>query len=47
MEAVKLFIAKGANVNLKDDNGRTPVREAKDCGYTEIAQLLREHGAKE
>jgi len=39
-----LLIAAGADVNAKDDKGRTPLDRA--VGYTETADLLRKHGGK-
>jgi ankyrin repeat protein len=44
---VELLIAKGADVNAPNNKGRTPLERAVDGGYTEIAELLRKHGAKE
>ncbi|RTZ69639.1 MAG: hypothetical protein DSZ35_02165 [Verrucomicrobia bacterium] len=41
-EIVELLIAKGADANAKDVNGKTPLDEAKG----EIADLLRKHGGK-
>lgn len=46
-EITKLLIAKGADVNAKDRSGRTPLGIALDKGQREIADLLRQHGAKE
>ena len=34
--------AKGANVNVKDDGGKTPL----DYAEGEIADILRKHGGK-
>ena len=42
-EVVELLIAKGADVNAKDDVGDTPVDWADN---KELADLLREHGGK-
>ncbi len=41
------LINEGADVNTKDNEGRTPVDCAQDVGHTEIVDLLSEHGAKE
>ena len=53
IEAVKGFLANGADVNAKNKNygarnkyGRTPLYLAVDEGHTEIADLLRKHGGK-
>jgi len=44
---VELLIARGADPNLKDYDGRTPLSLAKEKGYGEIVEFLRQHGAKE
>ena len=44
---VELLIAKGADVNARDGDGRTPLSYAQDKGHTKIVELLRKHGAKE
>ena len=41
-EIVELLIAKGADVNPKNDRGQTPL----DWADKEIAALLRKHGDK-
>ena len=41
-ETVELLIAKGADVNAKDEDGDTPLVYAEG----EIADLLRKHGGK-
>ena len=43
-EVVELLIAKGADVNAKGWDGRTPVDYA--IRKEEIADLLRKHGGK-
>jgi ankyrin repeat protein len=45
-EIAELLIAKGADVNAKDDNGATPLDLAVKYQRTEIADLLRKHGGK-
>ena len=45
IEAVKQHLASGANVNLKNDGGSTPLIEASRKGHKQIAKLLIENGA--
>ncbi len=45
-QAVSMLIAAGANVNIADNNGITPLQHAKRRGFKEIAQLLILAGAK-
>jgi ankyrin repeat protein len=50
-EIVELLIAEGANVNAKDDDGKTPLNWAIQSipfpkGHPETADLLRKHGGK-
>ena len=42
-QIVELLIAKGANVNIEDKAGRTPLDWATTWGLKEIADLLRKH----
>ncbi|RKU30131.1 hypothetical protein C6499_07025 [Candidatus Poribacteria bacterium] len=44
-EATRLLIENGANVNIKDDNGSTPLHGAVVFGRAEVAKLLVENGA--
>ena len=44
-EVVELLIAKGADVNAKNDGGYTPLHQAAINGHKEIAELLIEKGA--
>ena len=46
IEAVKQHLAAGADVNAKGNNGETPLDWAIRGKHTEIADLLRKHGAK-
>ena len=41
-EIVELLIAKGADVNMKDRKGRTPL----DVAHKVTKDLLRKHGGK-
>ena len=42
-QIVELLIAKGANVNVEDKAGRTPLDWATRWGLKEIADLLRKY----
>jgi ankyrin repeat protein len=44
MQAAELLITNGADVNAKDEEGRTPLDMAKR--HPGIADLLRKHGGK-
>ena len=44
IEVVEKHLADGADVNAKNDNGRTPLDLAKR--HPETAKLLRKHGGK-
>jgi len=46
-EMVELLIARGADANIRDYRGRTALDLAEQQGHTEIAEMLRKHGAKE
>lgn len=43
---VELLISRGADVNVYDVNGVSPLGLAKRLGRVEIAKVLREHGAR-
>ena len=45
--AVEILVNHGADVNLKDWNGKTALVWAQDKGHIEIVELLKKHGAKE
>ena len=44
---VKTLLAAGADVNVKDKNGKTALKLAKEAGNTKIVELLKQAGAKE
>ena len=45
-EIAELLIAKGADVNAKDEDGETPLDATYVFNKTETADLLRKHGGK-
>ncbi len=45
-EVVRLLVAGGANVNLADGDGRTPLAHALAGGHEEMAAILRAAGAR-
>ncbi len=47
IEQVKLLIAKGVDINARDNEGRTALTLAKEKEHKEIVILLRMHGAKD
>jgi ankyrin repeat protein len=44
---VKLLLERGADVNAKDDDRKTPLSLAEEEGHSDVADLLRQHGAEE
>ncbi|XP_032303567.1 ankyrin repeat domain-containing protein 61 [Coturnix japonica] len=44
-DCISLLLSNGANVNIQDHEGRTPVHEACSGGRREIIDLLLEHKA--
>jgi len=46
-DVTNLLISQGASPNLLSDTGRTPLEIAKAMEYTQLAELLRKHGAKQ
>jgi ankyrin repeat protein len=45
VEVVRQLVAAGADVNLADGQGVTPLAHAEDAGYDELVAILREAGA--
>ena len=46
VEVVRLLVAGGADVNLADGSGVTPLAHARQRGFTEIIAILEEAGAQ-
>ena len=46
LESGQALVKAGANVNLADRAGRTPLALAKGRGYTEMVAILEKAGAK-
>jgi len=47
LDSVKYLVAKGADVNAMNKDGITPLRVATEFGKLEVAEFLKQHGAKE
>jgi ankyrin repeat protein len=45
-EVVRLLVEAGVNVNLADGSGVTPLAHAQQRGFDEMAEILRQAGAK-
>jgi ankyrin repeat protein len=46
LEAVRLLLEHGADVEAKDNNSKTALRVAASRSRDEVVKLLREHGDK-
>lgn len=46
LERVKLLVSKGADINIKNRYGNTPLNTASGFGYFEIVKYLIEHNAE-
>ena len=44
-EIVRLLVDAGADINLPDRDGATPLTHAKNKGFTSIINILEESGA--
>jgi ankyrin repeat protein len=47
MDIVELLLAKGADVNTKDNYGWTPLNIAAQNGHKDVEKLLLQHGGQE
>jgi ankyrin repeat protein len=45
-QTLEALVKAGANVNIADRNGATPLALARGRGYTEMAKILEAAGAK-
>ena len=45
IEAARLLVEAGININQKGEHGFTPLAVAEDFGHGDIAELLRSRGA--
>ena len=45
-DVVKFLVEKGADVNTKADNGKTPLSIASEASSEDIIEILKSHGAK-
>jgi serine/threonine-protein phosphatase 6 regulatory ankyrin repeat subunit B len=46
-DLVELLLTNHADINAKDDTGRTPLSFAVLHNYKDLAELLRQHGGLE
>ena len=47
LSTTKILINGGADVNIGDKEGKTPLSIAIEKGYSDLAPLLKEYGGKE
>jgi RNA polymerase sigma factor (sigma-70 family) len=47
LELIEPLLARGADINIRDDEGETALRVALDQGHLQIAEALRREGAQE
>jgi ankyrin repeat protein len=47
MQAIRVLLAAGAEVNARDQMGNTPFHYAQMIARPDIVELLREHGGTE
>ena len=47
MKLAKLLIEKGADINIRDNNGGTALQYTVKHEYEEMVKLLKENGAAE
>ena len=46
IEVVRVLVEAGANVNLADSGGVTPLAHAQQRGYTQMVEILQKAGAR-
>ena len=44
-ERVRELLKKGADPNVRDEDGDTPLHDAASVGHVNVVRLLLEHGA--
>jgi len=43
---VEFFVSNGANISLKDNDGRTPLDAARELNHTKVAEYFMNAGAE-